>query len=196
MQRFQQGQQQHKEWQSPSPTHQPQCRALCCSLVLVLGFSKRRHRWNPCWWWLELHEEHAQHKPNKAGLLDRIPSSTGTGTITHQIEFALKFHIEIDDCFKSTSPCLWILSVWYSLRQSQGLGPRRKKPKHSLCWAVSLECFSVLPAVPVQVCRDWVSSQDKEDAGLEMLVKRDIHSSLSGCHWFQAWGPLGATAQP
>lgn len=128
MQRFQQGQQQHKEWQSPSPTHHPQCRALCCSLVLVLGFSKRRHRWNPCWWWLELHEEHAQHKPNKAGLLDRIPSSTGTGTITHQIEFALKFHIEIDDCFKSTSPCLWILSVWYSLRQSQGLGPRRKNP--------------------------------------------------------------------
>lgn len=101
---------------------------------------------------------------------------------------------DISHVSKSTSPCLWILSVWYSLRQSQGFGPRREKKQVQPL--LSLGCFSVVPAVPVQVFRDWVSSQDKEGAGLEMLVKGDSHSSPSSCHWFQAWGLLGATAQP
>lgn len=74
------------------------------------------------------------------------------------------------------------------LKIKPGIWTQRKKPKHSLCLAVSLGCFSVLPAVPVQVCRDWVSSQDKEGAGLEMVVEGDSHSSPRSCHWFQAQG--------
>lgn len=112
----------------------------------------------------------AQQKPSKAGLLDRILSLTGTGKITHQLVLALIFHIEIDDDLQPTRfPCLWILSIWYLLRQSQGFGPRRKNPSTAFA-SLRVCCAFQHP----QQCQSRSAGasfphQGKEGAGLERL---------------------------